>query len=559
MRFDADFRALTGHKPLRWQTRLLSDWFARGELPASLDIPTGLGKTSVMALWLVARAHEAKLPRRLVYVVDRRAVVDQATDVATRLREALEPAGAAAHLRHGLGLDEGVALPISTLRGQFADNREWQADPATPAIIVGTVDMIGSRLFFEGYGVSRGMRPFHAGLLGVDTLIVLDEAHLVPPFEKLIEQIEADAPDMRGRRTYGPLDDVDRSLVPPLRLLTLSATGGNRAGQAFRLADADFDETTAKRLRAPKALRILKPTEEKLEARLASEAWALADKGNDKVRLIVFCDSRETADKTLKAIDDRAKAEKKSIHRELFVGARRVKEREDAKKRLKELGYIEGDGAPNQSSFLIATSAGEVGVDLNADHLVCDLVTFDRMVQRFGRVNRRGDRTDTRIVVIEEFAPKPKKDGAPTDAERAKLDRYERAQKGKALLLHLPVSGVDRDASPGALKDVKDEARPEVVAAASTQAPLRPALNRALVDAWSMTSLKVHTGRPEIAPWLRGWVEDDPQTSVIWRAHLPVMADGQPFRQEQIEEFFEAAPPSTNEQLDTESWRVWTG
>jgi len=32
--------------------------------------------------------------------------------------------------------------------------------------------------------------------------------------------------------------------------------------------------------------------------------------------------------------------------------------------------------------FLGATSAGEVGVDLDADHMVCDLVAWERMVQR---------------------------------------------------------------------------------------------------------------------------------------------------------------------------------
>ena len=55
----------------------------------AVDIPTGLGKTSVMALWLIAIAEGANLPRRLVYVVDRRAVVDQATRFAELLRRNL--------------------------------------------------------------------------------------------------------------------------------------------------------------------------------------------------------------------------------------------------------------------------------------------------------------------------------------------------------------------------------------------------------------------------------------------------------------------------------------
>src|SRR3954468_4934454 len=86
--------------PFPWQQELLSR-FGNGAIERSLDIPTGLGKTAVMAIWLVARAHGAALPRRLVYVVDRRAVVDQATEVAGGLRECVrrDP-----ELRHALGL-----------------------------------------------------------------------------------------------------------------------------------------------------------------------------------------------------------------------------------------------------------------------------------------------------------------------------------------------------------------------------------------------------------------------------------------------------------------------
>src|SRR5579875_3955200 len=91
--FDDNFFCLTGHSPMRWQRRLFR-LFVEGAIPHALDLPTGLGKTSVMAIWLIARAlaHEdilKALPRRLIYVVDRRAVVDQATEEAGRLRNAL--------------------------------------------------------------------------------------------------------------------------------------------------------------------------------------------------------------------------------------------------------------------------------------------------------------------------------------------------------------------------------------------------------------------------------------------------------------------------------------
>ena len=50
--------------------------------------------------------------------------------------------------------------------------------------------------------------------------------------------------------------------------------------------------------------------------------------------------------------------------------------------------------------YLVCTSAGEVGINMSGDHLVCDLSTFDSMTQRFGRVNRFGKRTETEIDVV---------------------------------------------------------------------------------------------------------------------------------------------------------------
>jgi CRISPR-associated endonuclease/helicase Cas3 len=301
-----------------WQEDLLAR-FQRSEIPSALDIPTGLGKTAVRASWLVARACGPKLPRRLVYVVDRRAVVDQATDVALGLRAFVD-----AHrvMKNHLVLRHDQSLPISTLRGQYVDSREWLEDPATPSIIVGTVDMVGSRLLVEGYGVSRKMRPYPAGLLGADTLVVLDEAHLVPPFEQLLRGIAEDDA-LRGR------DPKCGALVPPFRLLSLSAMGRTQGDGVVGLTEKDLDRDVVKRrLFARKSLRIEEFDEAtKLEDALAKHAWVLAEEGKKPVRVLVYADRREVARKAKEGIEKLAKGDKNAgnpqmkIETELFVAA----------------------------------------------------------------------------------------------------------------------------------------------------------------------------------------------------------------------------------------------
>ena len=558
MNFASMFQTLAGHAPMRWQQRLYGEHFAKGELPSAISVPTGLGKTAVMAIWLVSLAEQMKargkpeLPRRLVYVVDRRAVVDQATKFAETLRKNLGKPEIRV-FADALGL-ENAKLPISTLRGQFVDNREWLEDPSKPAIIVGTVDMIGSRLLFEGYGVSRKMRPYHAGLLGADTLVVLDEAHLVPPFEALLAEIA----DNAGR--YGPRREDLGVMVPRFRLLPLSATGRRPTATPFALTEKDFrnpDEPIAiERLFARKRLVLKEIRDQKLADALADHAWALAQGENNvlqPVRIIVYCDSRDVAQSVGDALHKRAKGTLAADRTALFVGARRVKERLDAERGIQALGFLADNGGQrDQPSFLVATSAGEVGVDLDADHMVCDLVAWERMVQRFGRVNRRGgEDRQAEVVVLVETAPKKATDEA---LERI---RAQRAPFGEALR-----EGGDGsfDISPEALRQLSEQARTDdrllsLIADAGSPMPLRPALNRALVDAWSMTSLPEHTGRPEIEPWLRGWVKDEPQTTIVWRRNLPVRATPAVSGRD-IEDYFEAAPIHSSEMLETETFRI---
>ena len=540
-----------GYTPFPWQERLL-DLFQHGNIPLALDIPTGLGKTAVMAIWLVARIRRSDLPRRLVYVVDRRAIVDQATETAEHLRDWVDRHP---EVRNALGL-EGRSLPISTLRGRYVDNREWLEDPAVPAIIVGTVDMVGSRLLFQGYGVSRKMRPYHAGLLGIDSLVVLDEAHLVPPFERLLRAIAQD-------ESLHPRDDYARRIAPPLKVITLSATGRRLPADSLTLDQSDRDHpVAAKRLSARKALVINELEDEQpLDQALAEHAWSLCDQGRARARVLVFTDRRKDAQAAKSAFDKLLHEAKKqdpsvSVDSELFVGGRRIFERDRARQRLAEMGFLpDTKGESNTPSVLFATSAAEVGVDLDADHMVCDLVSWERMVQRLGRVNRRGDRNDTRIHLLVQ---------PPSDAEKKAPTKHKWATKKLCQALP-PLSPSDpdgpRDASPSALSELQERAQTDASLAqtlkeATSPEPLYPPLRRATVDAWALTSLDAHPARMPVHPWLRGWVEDPPQTAVLWRRHLPSRKEGPPVTKTEINRFFEAAPPHTSELLETETHEV---
>src|SRR5262245_30036038 len=85
--FAEAFKILAGNPPFPWQWELYRR-FLKGEFPASCNLPTGHCKTSVIHVWLLALAYASdKVPRRLVYVVNRRTVVDQSTDEARKLRE----------------------------------------------------------------------------------------------------------------------------------------------------------------------------------------------------------------------------------------------------------------------------------------------------------------------------------------------------------------------------------------------------------------------------------------------------------------------------------------
>ncbi len=235
----------------------------------------------------------------------------------------------------------------------------------------------------------------------------------MPPFEALLGDVVEAGPKLRG-------EDSAADVLPRSMLLSLSATSQSESKSALQIDERDLDHPVAgKRLNAVKKLRLVSAAEEDAKTmpdRLARAAWKLTGEGTLPRRIIVFCSSRNSAIKAKKAVTKFANGHKKAdipkreIAAQLFVGARRVRERQALAEWLGKHGFIAGISAESTlPSFVFATSAGEVGVDLDADHMVGDLVAFERMVQRFGRVNRRGEGEADIHVLIDRDGPMPKK------------------------------------------------------------------------------------------------------------------------------------------------------
>ena len=505
--FDKAFEALTSHAPLRWQARLFTRLRSGIEIPRVCDIPTGLGKTSVIPIWLIGLAQQAEdghvtLPRRLVYIVNRRTVVDQATSVVERIRERLlEPGKSnwAAHEEVLCSIASSLQslspkpplLAVSTLRGELADNEEWKDDPARAAIIVGTVDMVGSKLLFSGYGDGPYKRAHHAGLIGQDTMIVHDESHLTPAFSDLLRGVE----DIQ-------VSDHERR---PIRVMELSATQrSSDTGDVFQLEAGDqLDPVVLARFDAQKRLLLHSP-----KGKQVQQLVDLAHQhGDSQAKVLVYTRSPEDAQRISDGL--RKKLGKGSSNRvALLTGTIRGRERD----RLVTddpvyAQMLNPDARPDETVYLVSTSAGEVGIDLDADHVVCDLTTLDSMIQRLGRVNRcGGEGRKARVDVV----------WTEKDEDPGKNDVGKSVAKTLQIFQEWAESGTI-DASPRNVLKLIQELSDEDKARAFSPKPAVPPLTDILLDAWALTSIDDMPGRPDVAPYLHGQTNDPPETYIAWR------------------------------------------
>lgn len=500
------FEKLTGHQPFPWQEALYHR-FHEGLLPSVCNIPTGLGKTNILAVWLIAWTQGAKVPRRLVYVVNRRTVVDQTTDEALRICANAQKLG--------------ITVPtLSTLRGQFVDNGAWCADPSRPAILCGTVDMIGSRLLFNGYRIGYRSRPLHAGFLGQDALIVHDEAHLEPAFQSLLRTI---CNVQRNGRDPFPFHVIE--------LTATSKNGGNENGLAIGEDDLSHP-IVKKRMEAVKDLKLIPVESEKSIAdNIADIAAGYRD---DNVPVIIF--ARKLED--VFSIQERLKRTGRFVH--CLTGTMRGKERDELTEKP-EFKRFQKDFLEGETAYLVCTSAGEVGIDISAARLVCDLSTFESMAQRLGRLNRYGEYPDARITVLH-----------PDSFNEDELD--QRRRKTLDLLRKLPTRDPGAfDASPLALNGLDSKERAEAFA------PEPEILSATDIhfDAWALTTLRGKMpGRPPVEPFLHGISPWQPEeTQVAWRLEVEKIQDGL-VKRYPPEEILEEYPLKPHELLRDQSARV---
>lgn len=426
--FGAYFRALNDDRPpFAWQERLLEHLVTHRQWPDQIDAPTGAGKSAAIDIHTFATAltlHDPeplrRLPRRLVVTVDRRALVDsheqRASRIAARLRDALRDADAPPALRavatmlrslwtepldvHVSPNGDWSPLGVVRLRGGTVASSSWLDSPSTCQVIAATPDMWGSRLLFNGYGSTTFAHPREAGLLAIDSVIVLDEAHLN-------RQLLTTA--RRVAELVGP--DAARLGLPPLQVTAMTATQDTAQLTSVGVLESDLEREPIlqARLTRPKPVRLR-----------TSEGWAGTGKGLKDLADAVVAEvlaARAAAGATVGCVVNNVR-----LATEVRDRLARLTVPETASERAREplevmqivgrmrpwdLERLRADhpllfthGGDPGVDVLVATQTVEVGVDMDFAALVTTLAPGSAIAQRAGRTNRSGTRASGPVTVI---------------------------------------------------------------------------------------------------------------------------------------------------------------
>jgi CRISPR-associated endonuclease/helicase Cas3 len=371
--FQNFFQRATGDRdPYPYQER-----FAEADsLPHLLRAPTGAGKTATAVLGWLWRwvSKKPDTPRRLVYCLPMRVLVEQSAREATRWIETLK-----------------LEVPVHVLMGGV-DTEEWYLCPEKPAVIIGTQDMLLSRALNRGYAASRFHWPIDFGLLNNDSLWVFDEPQLMGSGVSTSAQLAGlratlgtfgACPSVWMSATLEPcwLDTVDFRGRFPAKALEL---GADQYGD-----DYDPKRPLHKRMTAEKTVRPLGVSSSK---DMKDVARAVAEKHLSGTQTLVVLNTVDRAKAVYEAI-----RKDRRLPKNLLVVHSRFRPHERGM--LNEQLQLGGESAADR--IIVATQVIEAGVDISARTLVTELAPWASLVQRMGRCNRTGDDGPGRVFWID--------------------------------------------------------------------------------------------------------------------------------------------------------------
>lgn len=551
--FSTWFSALWGKEPFPWQ-RMLAERLVEGDWPRVLDLPTASGKTACLDAAIYALAAQANkpicdrtAPRRIWFVVDRRIVVDYAFERAQAVADKLADAqnGPLKEIKERLRSIGGTERPLAVarLRGGVLRDDGWARLPSQPAIISSTVDQLGSRLLFRGYGHSARTAPIFAGLAAHDSLILLDEAHLSVPFMQTLEAVRCFRGDKWAEQPIRtPFAFCMLSATPPANVTPEDVFPGRERDVAL-----DHPELQ-RRIRVSKPAELVQVggTEASGDDQLAREATARAvefvRQGWQRVAVVV----NRVA--TAQAVENKLREQ---LEREadvvLLTGRLRPLERDRLVGRWSPKLRAVDPEDPERPLVLVATQCIEVGADFSFDALVTEAASLDALRQRFGRLNRLGtvDSPPAAILIRADEAEDSEKDpvyGAALSKcwgllkEQAKT-RIEGNNQQK--VIDFGIAALDE-----ALSGTED------ISSYLAPAPDAPLLLPAHLDLLCQTSPVPHV-QPDIQLYLHGAERGGPEVRVVWRADL---SEGEPA--DVWKEVVALCPPNSLEALSVPLYRL---
>lgn len=395
--FEGFFRRATSQDPYPYQSRLAS----YNMMPDVINIPTGSGKTeaAVLSVYLWRRvSHGNGMPRRLVYCLPRRSLVEQ---TVKRVRRWIQ----------NLGLEGRIG--VSQMMG---GDRNWDVEsrPEREYILVGTQDILLSGALNRQYGAGFKRWPMLFGLLNNDCLWIMDEVQIMENGLPTSRQLDA---MRRQMGTFGPCHTIWMSATINERWLE---TPDSEAPQSvFSLTrDEKLGGGLGQRATACKTVRKADQTYDGLSARGLLEYHR---KGTPTAIMV---------NTVRRAQSVYAEIKKAGVPCMLVHSRFRAADRRKINERISDVDK-------SCDVMIVSTQVLEAGVDLSVRTLVTELAPWSSMVQRFGRCNRGAEFNDADIV----WADIPDENGiAPyakdqMDASRKVLESMEGVSASPATLL----------------------------------------------------------------------------------------------------------------------------